>query len=128
MILEKQIIANAGQPNKNGRIYPRVVLEKVVQDNLDKEGIGVFGSDYTNGSFGLDLSKSAFTWSNLQLEGDNLVADIKVLSTPHGNILKQFASDMAFRSIGTATISEDNIVGDDFKLIGLVAFPKDSAA
>jgi hypothetical protein len=136
MILEKQIITVVDQPNKNGRIYSRAALEKVVQDYLGKESFGTLGGYSTpfeanfnnNAQNGLDLEAAAFTWTNLRLEGDNLVADIKVLATPYGNILKRFADDMAIRSIGSGTVKQDGTIGDDFKLYGLVAFPKDSAA
>lgn len=127
MILESQIVATADVPNKNGRIYPKALLKRIAADHLDCGGYGCLGNiEFPKTE--IPINKIAFSWNNLRLEGDNLLADITVMSTPCGEIIKAASEHFGFRTIGHATLQIDGTVGDDYVLIALSALAKDLAA
>ena len=132
-IIPEQHLITADVANKNNRIYPKALLEKLVVKHSQKEGVGTVGypewlPDELFGTVPLD--KIAFAWSNLRLVENNLLADIKILPTPEGQKLEQLMSEseFGFRTFGVSTLDKENIIGDDYQLIGLAALPLSQCA
>lgn len=134
MKLEGQIIAEAGVPNKNNRVYPASVLEQVANEfstthRINKTMMGHLGMQQDS------LIRFAYVShmvEDLKFENGVLKADIEVLvNTPMGKVLKDLANDVSFRMAGMGDIKEENgqwIVQDDYKLVTINAVPSTEAA
>lgn len=84
----KITILECDKPNKNGRIYPKELFEKGVNDSKTVYGkIGMVEGDGV-----IDLSKISHKVDFIQLEGDILVGELTILDTPEGKILKDMNS------------------------------------
>jgi len=122
-------MAVAEQKNKNGRIYPRAVLESAV----DK-----YVNDYvkTNRSPGemnhpprltLDYERATHMVTKLTPDGNTWIGEAKVLTTPMGQVLKGLlesgvAIGVSTRGAGSITESGGiKTVGDDFFLTAIDA-------
>ena len=112
----KKVVMKIGQPNINGRIYPKEVVEKAIEECQKREMLGAYpNSNETE----IPVKKIAFKVSSLNIEKNELIADIEILETPAGKALKVL-QDMVYVTIGVGTI-KDGIVQDDFKLTGFSA-------
>lgn len=97
-------VLRADHPNGNKRIYPKEILEKVIEQ-FRWDGIAT-----TTGQLGMPqdgimrLSEMSHMVINLHMEEDYLVAEIAVMDTPQGKVLKQLLNDnpntVAFRTMG----------------------------
>lgn len=134
MKLEGQIVAEAGVPNKNNRIYPASVLERIANEfstthRINKTMMGHLGMQQDS------LIRFAYVShlvDDLKFENGVLKADIKVLvDTPMGKVLKDMTDNVTFRMAGLGEIKEVNgqwIIQDDYKLITINAVTKNEAA
>jgi hypothetical protein len=112
----------ADEVNSNQRIYPKSVLEKIVEDCKDKPMIGQLGMPYWPKT-SIDLDRAAFKCENFRMDGNELICDIESLDTFHGKLFEDITQKipLAYSSIGVATTSTDGVVGDDFRLTGIAA-------
>ena len=76
----------------------------------------------------MQLSMASHIVTDLKMVGDYLVAEIELIATPHGVILKQLMETpdtVAFRTagVGNGQVNDDGvlIIGDSFKLISINA-------
>lgn len=130
MKLEGQIIAEAGVPNKNNRVYPASVLAKVASEfKNDGTVMGHVGMQHDS------LIRFAYVSHKveaLKFEDNALKADIEILvNTPMGKVLKDLIGSVSFRMAGMGDIKEENgqwIVQDDYKLVTINAVPSTEAA
>jgi hypothetical protein len=120
--------------NKNNRIYSRPILERE---------LGRYGKIITEkrassmGELGhpdsptINLDKTSHRFTEMHMDGNNIVGKAKVLDTPNGRIVKSLIDEgvilgMSSRGLGSVK-SENNInlVQDDFHLatIDIVADP-----
>jgi hypothetical protein len=117
--------------NSNNRLYPREVIEKVIENfktlrcplmnKLDNEPIDP-----------LNLSHEV---RSISLEGDFLIAEIKPLDTPMGDALREIMNKNGhvFRPSGIAHLNYDSskgisVVSENYKLIGIDVIPIDWAS
>lgn len=105
-------ILTINELNKNNRIYPRELVEKMVETQKEvyfgmigmPEGIDA-SVDFTNVSHACD---------NLRIEGDKLLADVKIMDTPKGKLLTECLKlnpNGAFRTAGYGTFEEGSLSG-----------------
>ena len=126
----------ADKINSNKRYYTGECLEKIKNDyEKDKENIGYyFGvfdpqkgtSDFVE--YGdpevINIRKIAFTVDSMRINKKNeLVADIRLMETPNGKILKQLKDGMVFRTSSWGFIGEDGKISVE-RLLSINAFPE----
>ena len=125
MVRFTEIILIADEVNSNQRIYPKSVLEKIVEDCKDKPILGQIGMPVWPMT-SIDLSQAAFKCENFRMNGNEMICDIQSLDNPQGKMFEDIAQhvSLAYPSIGVATISTDGIVMTDFRLTGIAAIPE----
>ena len=71
----------------SGRVYPKGVLEKAIAEYQKKlPAIGQFGPmDSPN----IDMERASHEITKIEVVGDKVMAELRVLRTPYWNILKQ---------------------------------------
>ena len=110
--------------NRNGRIYPKEVIQKEVK-RYNKEFVD---QDRAFGELGhpegptINLDKVSHMITKLEEDGNNFVGRAKILSTPNGQIVKNLIDDgaklgVSSRGLGSLE-SKGNAqyVKDDFQL------------
>lgn len=119
------VFAEADTKNRNGRIYPRKVMER---------GVNEYINEYvkTNRSLGeinhpdrlsVDPKEASHKITELYWEGNKLMGKALVLNTPNGNILRGLleggvSTGISLRSAGSLKVNSAGIneVQDDWKL------------
>lgn len=130
LILKNKLIQYADKVNKNGRIYPRAVLNSAVSEYINKfvrinNAIGEL--DHPDDS-SVSLQRGAINLLDIFWRGNELRADIEVLNhIPNGKILEGYLmhnitvgiSSRAEGSVEEINSSEGTIieVKDDLELI-----------
>lgn len=126
------IFMQSNKENRNGRIYPRNIMEKEVeryQALIDsKRSLGELGHP-SNPTINLNTVSHLIT--ELKFDGDNVIGKAKVLDTPMGKIAKNFIEEgvsLGVSSRGLGSLKEKNgvmEVQDDFHLatVDIVADP-----
>jgi hypothetical protein len=130
-------------PNTNGYMYPREVVEKAIEKFKDKKLYGGLDFQLTVEMPFIQMKDMAFTVDHLRLAEDNdihqgqwLWGDVRILSTPHGQVMKQVLhqsgglDQYAFRTAGLGRIEpKDGIhVITDYELIAIGMAPIEQAA
>lgn len=119
-------ILTVDEPNFNGRIYPRAVVEEAISK----------AKDPLPGTIGMPLDEDvpeeevSHQVSNLRLEDGRLMGTVTILGTPKGKILEGMI-DADFRTAGTGMISiseNGHTVVTDFVLKSINALPKGTGA
>jgi hypothetical protein len=120
----KGIFMQAEMKNKNGRVYPKDVLEREV---------GRYNREFINKSraFGelghpdgptVNLERVSHMIKALYPDGNNFIGEAKILDTPYGKIVKNLIDEgaklgVSSRGMGTLTNRGGaNVVSDDFYL------------
>jgi hypothetical protein len=126
------IFMQSNKENKNGRIYPKSVMEKEIgryQALIEqKRSLGELGHPPNPQ---INLNQVSHLITNLRFEDDNVVGRAKVLDTPMGKIAKNFIEEgvmLGVSSRGLGSLKEKNgimEVQDDFHLatVDIVADP-----
>jgi len=123
------LVAKADVVNGNKRLYPRAVLEAAVADFNALPPRSMYGQMGMPDSSVMQLSMASHIVTFLGMAGDYLVAEIEIMATPCGVILKQLmdTNAVAFRTagIGNGKVNDDGVlvIGDSFKLISVNAVP-----
>lgn len=125
MVRFTDIILIADEVNSNQRIYPKSVLEKIVEDNKDKSILGQIGMPVCP-MISIDVSNAAFKCENFRMNGNELICDFQSFDAPQGKMFEDLIQkvQLAYSSIGIATISTDGIICDDFRLTGIAVIPE----
>jgi len=93
MYIEKQLLVS-GEPNKNGRVYPRYLWDKLIQEINEDMLIGEL--DHPDSRF-LTLAKATHVLQNPVVEDEKIYTDIKFLEVPRGvsahEIIKEVGID-----------------------------------
>ena len=120
----KGILMQSDVKNKNGRIYPKEILQKEVA-RYNREFI------QKNRAFGelghpdgptVNLERVSHMIKSLSPEGSNFIGEARVLDTPYGKIVKSLIDEgaslgVSSRGMGTlVNTGGANIVKDDFYL------------
>lgn len=119
------VIQTADIVNRNGRKYPRAILEREIDKYVlhyinERRALGEL--DHPNSPV-VNLQNTSHKVISVYWSGNDVMGVIEVLPTPSGNILRQlFESDIALgiSSRGQGTIRYDAgvaTVGEDFSLI-----------
>lgn len=125
--------------NLNDRIYPRETFEKALAEYNKKieykRALGTFNPQYGLGEFEhpdlpsdfeiIKFKNVSHLIENIRLEGNLVIANIRVLNTECGNLLKEVLDGVVFRPRSTGTIDSDGNVTID-KLISIDAIIKDT--
>lgn len=117
--------------NRNGRIYPRSVIEREVnkfQSLIEsREAVGELSHPE---SIEINPDRAAILITELKMDNNIALGKAKVLSTPCGKILESLLQDgvrMGVSSRGTGNLCEDNTVADDYSMATIDAVYMPSA-
>jgi hypothetical protein len=126
------IFMQAEKPNKNGRMYPRGIMEKEIsryQDLInEKRSLGELGHPPNPQ---INLNQVSHLITGLRFEGNDIIGRAKILDTPMGKIAKNFLEEgvrLGVSSRGLGSLKEKNGINevqDDFHLatVDIVADP-----
>ena len=128
-------LQEADVQNGNGRIYPKMVLEKEIANyqKLVKEGRAIGECDHPDESV-INLKNASHMVNRIWWDGNNVLGTIKVLNTPSGNILKglyESGVKFGFSSRAMGSLQEGKsgaqVVQEDLQLICFDAVSEPSA-
>ena len=126
------IFMQSDKQNKNGRLYPKSVMEKEVnryQELInEKRALGELGHP-PNPT--VNLNQVSHLITSLKMEGTDVIGRAKILDTPMGKIAQNFIEEgvrLGVSSRGLGSLKEKNGVNevqDDFHLatVDIVADP-----
>jgi hypothetical protein len=84
------VFAQAEQKNRNGRVYPKAIMENAVNKYVNeqvKQKRSVGELNHPEGPT-VNLDKVSHLITDLQWEGNNVVGKASILDTPNGQIVK----------------------------------------
>ena len=121
------VIQRAEAKNQNERVYPRDVLEREIERYVEgpvKEKRAMGELDHPESSV-INLQNVSHNITKCWWDGDDVMGEFEILSTPAGNILKAlFAADLTIgvSSRGMGSVEENLNEGtlevqDDFELL-----------
>jgi len=97
------IFMQAEKPNRNGRIYPKEVLEKEV-NRYNKEYVM---KNRAYGELGhpqgptINLERMSHLIKEIKVDGNNFIGKAKIMDSPYGNIVKNLIKEDA--SLGVSS-------------------------
>ena len=123
----KGVIQRAEAKNQNGRVYPKEILDREVQNYIDgpiADNRAMGELDHPESSV-INLQNVSHTVKDCWWDGDDVVGKVEILNTPAGNILKAlFAAGITvgISSRGMGSVEENLNEGtlevqDDFELL-----------
>ena len=118
------VFAQAEQKNRNGRIYPKAVMEKAVgkyvkEQVAQKRAVGEL--NHPEGPT-VNLDKVSHLITDLKFEGNDVVGKAQILDTPMGKIVKGLLEggvQLGVSTRGMGSLEKKNgamVVKDDFIL------------
>ena len=123
-MIMKGILQKADTLNQNGRVYPKVILEREVRNyqKFIKENRALGELDHPDSSV-VELKNASHIIREAHMEGNVCYGTVEILNTPSGKILQSLVESgvtlgISSRGVGS-TRPEGNlqIVQDDFQLI-----------
>jgi hypothetical protein len=123
-LIMKGILQKAETLNQNGRVYPKVILEREIRNyqKFIKENRALGELDHPDSSV-VELKNSSHIIREARMEGNIVYGTVEILSTPSGKILQSLVESgvtlgISSRGVGsTKTDGDLQIVQDDFQLI-----------
>ncbi len=120
----KGILQKAETLNQNGRVYPKVILEREIKNyqKFIKENRALGELDHPDSSV-VELKNASHTIREAYMDGNIVYGTVEVLNTPSGKILQSLVESgitlgISSRGVGsTKTQGDLQIVQDDFQLI-----------
>lgn len=119
------ILQRADTQNQNGRVYPKNILEREAKKYetfiTQRRALGEL--DHPDSSV-INLKNVSHNIAKIYWDGDDLMGEVEILSTPSGNILKELFKSgiklgISSRGLGSVKqVEEGNMVQDDFDLLG----------
>ena len=120
----KGVFMQAEQKNRNGRVYPKNVLDeqvkKYVENYVDQNrAFGELG--HPDGPV-VNLERVSHMIKELNEEGNNWIGKAKIMDTPYGKIVKNLIDEgaklgVSSRGMGSLkNVRGTNVVQDDFYL------------
>lgn len=118
------LMQRADAPNGNGRIYPYEILKREVINykKLVKEKRAIGELDHPSTNI-IELKNASHIVVDIDMQGNDVIGKIKILSTPSGQILRSLINDgvklgISSRGLGSTRNTGSNIiVQDDFQLL-----------
>ena len=112
------------KPNRNGRIYPRELWERIVNSEYVKEMINthtLFGeSSHPEERLEVDLSNVSHAINDMWIDGDGLYGIIDILPTPQGKIINElinYGSEIGISSRGSGSVVGNEVDPDDYTFV-----------
>ena len=123
-IMMKGILQKAETLNQNGRVYPKIILEREIRNyqKFIKENRALGELDHPDSSV-VELKNSSHIIREAHIEGNIVYGTVEILNTPSGKILQSLVESgvtlgISSRGVGsTKTQGNMQIVQDDFQLI-----------
>jgi hypothetical protein len=120
----KGILQKADTLNQNGRVYPRVILEREVRNyqKFIRENRALGECDHPDSSV-VELKKVSHIIREAYMEDDVCYGVVELLDTPMGKILQSLVESgvtlgISSRGVGSTKRDGDiQVVQDDFQLI-----------
>ena len=118
------IFAQADMKNRNGRVYPKPIMEKAIGDYTEKQvskGRAVGELNHPEGPT-VNLDKVSHKIESLKFEGNNVMGKATVLETPMGMIVQGLLDggvQLGVSTRGMGSLMQQNgamVVKDDFML------------
>jgi hypothetical protein len=118
------IFASSEQKNRNGRIYPKSVMESAVGKYIDEQvskGRAVGELNHPEGPT-INLDKVSHKISNLEWKGNDVIGKATILNTPMGKIVEGLLDGgvrVGVSTRGMGSLQRNNgamMVGPDFML------------
>ena len=126
LVLRHVILQQANSKNQNGRIYPRKILTKEVirySKEFVEQNRALGELDHPESPI-VNLRNVCANVTKIGMNGDSVVGDMQILSTPAGNIVRELVKNnirlgVSSRGIGTVkNVNEDTLeVQEDYNLI-----------
>ena len=126
LILRHVTLQQANSKNQNGRIYPRQILTKeVVRYNKEfvEQNRALGELDHPESPI-VNLRNVCANVTKISMNGDAVIVDMQVLSTPAGNIVRELVKNnirlgVSSRGVGSVkNVNEDTLeVQNDYNLI-----------
>ena len=121
------VIQRAEAKNQNGRIYPKEILEREIEKYIEgpvRESRALGELDHPESSV-INLQNVSHNITKVYWDGDDVMGEVEVLSTPAGNILKELFRNgitvgISSRGMGSVkeNVNEGTVeVQDDFELL-----------
>ena len=118
------VFAQADQKNRNGRVYPRAIMENAVNKYVTEQVSKKRAVGELNHPEGptVNLDKVSHLITDLRLEGNNVVGKAQILDTPMGRIVKGLLEggvQLGVSTRGMGSLENRNgvaYVKDDFML------------
>ncbi len=121
------VLQRAEAKNQNGRIYPKNILEREIKQYIEgpiKERRATGELDHPESSV-INLQNVSHNIKRIWWDGDDVMGEVEILSTPAGNILKELFRNgitvgISSRGMGSVkeNVSEGTVeVQDDFELL-----------
>lgn len=136
-IVLRGVMQRADAVNQNGRIYPRAILEREVENyqKFVRERRALGELDHPTASV-VNLQNASHIVTEIRWEGDAVMGSIELLSTPMGKIAQSLVEDgvklgISSRGVGSTRQHGDyDMVEEDFMLLcfDLVSEPSTSGA
>jgi len=129
------VFMSAEQKNRNGRMYPRVVMENAVNKYVTEQvqkGRAVGELNHPEGPT-VNLDKVSHKIENLEWSGNNVVGKATVLETPMGKIVQGLLEGgvqlgVSTRGMGSLQRTNDAMVVKDDFLLNAVDIVQDPSA
>ncbi len=123
-MMMKGILQKAETLNQNGRVYPKIILEREIRNyqKFIKENRALGELDHPDSSV-VELKNSSHIIREAHMEGNIVYGTVEILNTPSGKILQSLVESgvtlgISSRGVGsTKTQGNTQIVQDDFQLI-----------
>ena len=123
-MMMKGILQKAETLNQNGRVYPKIILEREIRNyqKFIKENRALGELDHPDSSV-VELKNSSHIIREAHMEGNIVYGTVEILNTPSGKILQSLVESgvtlgISSRGVGsTKTEGNMQIVQDDFQLI-----------
>lgn len=123
-LIMKGILQKAETLNQNGRVYPKVILEREIRNyqKFIKENRALGELDHPDSSV-VELKNASHNIKEAYMEGNIVYGTVEILNTPSGKILQSLVESgvtlgISSRGVGSTKSQGDmQIVQDDFQLI-----------
>lgn len=126
LVLRNVVLQRANSKNQNGRVYPKEILMReaaVYKQNFVNQRRAIGELDHPESPV-VNLKHACCNIVGLRTEGDSIIGDIEILTTPSGNIVRELIKNnvrlgVSSRGMGSVKqVSENTVeVQQDYSLI-----------
>ena len=126
LVLRHVTLQQANSKNQNGRIYPRRILTKEVvryEKEFVEQNRALGELDHPESPI-VNLRNVCANVTKIGMNGDSVMGDMQILSTPAGNIVRELVKNnirlgVSSRGVGSVkNVNEDTLeVQEDYSLI-----------